>query len=94
MAPSLRRFVYAQHGLPALTIESSLVFKLPITQVWFACALATVGVALVSLGGVIPPGADIVKYIAGEPSDPEALGVCREITSILESRTPPARQCL
>eukprot|EP00752_Nemacystus_decipiens_P009160 g8182.t1 len=34
-------------------------------QVWFACALATVGVALVSLGGVIPPGADVVKYIAG-----------------------------
>ncbi|CAM9817987.1 unnamed protein product, partial [Hapterophycus canaliculatus] len=34
-------------------------------QVWFACALATVGVAMVSLGGVLPPGVDIVKYIAG-----------------------------
>lgn len=38
-----------------------------ITQVWFACALATVGVALVSLGGILPPGVDVVKFIAGEP---------------------------
>ncbi|CAM9089866.1 unnamed protein product [Scytosiphon promiscuus] len=34
-------------------------------QVWFACALATVGVAMVSLGGILPPGADVVKYVTG-----------------------------
>eukprot|EP00903_Cladosiphon_okamuranus_P011719 g11021.t1 len=37
-------------------------------QVWLACALATIGVALVSLGGIIPRGADIVQYIAGSLS--------------------------
>ncbi|CAM9723524.1 unnamed protein product [Ectocarpus sp. 8 AP-2014] len=37
-------------------------------QVWLACALATVGVALVSLGGILPPGADLFKYISGSLS--------------------------
>ncbi|CAN0396718.1 unnamed protein product, partial [Ectocarpus sp. 12 AP-2014] len=37
-------------------------------QVWLACALATVGVALVSLGGILPPGADFFKYISGSLS--------------------------
>eukprot|EP00904_Undaria_pinnatifida_P007480 jgi/Undpi1/3862/HiC_scaffold_16.g07230.m1 len=34
-------------------------------QVWLACAMATLGVALVSLGGVIPPGVDAIKFVAG-----------------------------
>ncbi|CBN78017.1 conserved unknown protein [Ectocarpus siliculosus] len=37
-------------------------------QVWLACAVATVGVALVSLGGILPPGADLFKYISGSLS--------------------------
>lgn len=35
-------------------------------QVWLACALATMGVALVSLGGILPSGINVIEYIAGE----------------------------
>ncbi|CAM9994726.1 unnamed protein product [Ascophyllum nodosum] len=38
------------------------------TQVWLACALAMVGVALVSLGGILPPGINAMEYIAGSLS--------------------------
>lgn len=38
-------------------------------QVWFACALATVGVALVSLGGILPPGINAADYIVGKGAE-------------------------
>lgn len=31
-------------------------------QLWIACALATVGVSLVSLGGMLPPGTTGMNY--------------------------------
>lgn len=53
----------------ALSIERPARFFfvfLLVRQVWIACALATVGVALVSLGGMLLPGTNAFEYIVGE----------------------------
>ncbi|CAM9288585.1 unnamed protein product [Discosporangium mesarthrocarpum] len=70
-------------------LEAALGRRRLSPQIWLACALATVGVTLVSLGGILPPGTDLsqvttVLFTAGgeEGVLPPAL------TALLDASAP------